>query len=346
MINGFEVNGGEINGSGDVTNWLSLTATLPTLAGEAYLFESDPNGVRNGILPALTGTIYGGAIVSGTLPRLTGSATLTAQNLLRLSATLPALAGSVSLTVENGMVVDGLLPILTGQILGGAIITGALPGIIGTITLTAEGQMSVAGNLPQLTGSITLTVANSLRVTGTLPAIQPMYGVVIGTLPKLTGTIILTAAQVRTLAVYAVNLANSAMSQYSNFPFQHIARFQGKTYGFDATGCYLLEGADDDGDDIAASITLPDFDYGTPRTKNVPYVIIGTKSENLTVEAWVDEAATPITATAMNTGRNKRAKFARGAVGVRWSHRISNVDGGAMDIDSLEIIPDIKRRRI
>lgn len=349
MLNGGPLNGSALNGLSDSPATLTAEGTLPALTGEGYLFISEPNGASNGILPALTGEGYFGAVVRGTLPALTGTGTLTAQTLLRGTGTLPALTGEANLSAEQYLSAVGTLPALTGEGYSGAVAAGTLPKLTGTGTLTAETLLRAVGVLPKLTGEGEFSSPTTLRAIGVLPALQSQYGIAKGTLPALTGTGRMTAAQVRTLIAYALNLANNAMTPYSNYNFQHIVRFKGHSYGFDSSGGYLLEGDDDNGTDIDASMTLPDFDYGISNIKNVPYVYVGTKSENIQVTAIVDEdALSPMveTASPLGTNRNKRAKFGRGAQGVMWRHSLSNVNGGPMDIDSIEIHPDIKKRRI
>lgn len=345
MINGHKINGAQINGSGDTVAFLSVNGTLPSLTGSAYLRKTEPTGVSNGVLPKLTGQVFGGATVAGKLPKLTGAITLTAKTMLAVNGNLPKLTGSVHFEVEQTLSVDGALPSLTGSVLSGAIVTGNLPRLIGQVSITAETTLTVTGLLPRLRGSITIDIPTTLKVTGTLPALKAQYGVITGTLPRLTGTITLTAVQVRELVAYAMNIANGAMTRYTDYPFQHIVRFKGHSYGFDATGGYLLEGETDDGDDINAFIQLPDWDFGVSNEKAVPYFYIGTKSEQLIISATVDEKKTVSAATQM-AGRNKRAKFPRRLQGVYWSHKIANINGGAMDIDDIQILPEVKRRKV
>lgn len=345
MINGHKINGAQINGSGDSVAVLSVNGTLPRLAGTIALRKTPPTGVSNGVLPKLTGQVYGGATIAGTLPRLTGTVAITAQTLLRVSGKLPKLTGEILFKVQHTLAVNGTLPALTGEVFGGAILSGSLPRLTGQVSISAETSLKVTGMLPGLRGSISFGVPTTLRVTGTLPVIRPHYGIVTGTLPRLTGTITLTAEQVRELVAYAMNIANGAMTRYTNFPFQHIVRFKGHSYGFDATGGYLLEGDTDDGDAIEAYIHLPDFDFGVTNLKSVPYVYIGSRSEQLIVSATVDEQKTVSAATSM-AGRNKRAKFPRGVEGVYWGHKVANVNGGALDIDGIEILPEVKRRKV
>lgn len=97
---------------------------------------------------------------AGTLPALTGSATIDASADVQLTGTLPALTGSVGVDVSADVQSAGTLPALTGTFdidsSSDIALTGELPALRGSATIVRPDAIALAGTLPALTGSFTI----------------------------------------------------------------------------------------------------------------------------------------------------------------------------------------------
>lgn len=200
----------------------------------------------------------------------------------------------------------------------------------GLFTLSATGSQSDYG-----------------RANLTVPLFRSVFGVFRGTMPLFslrgegTGQVIAINYQ-----AYAVNVKNAALTQYTNFPFNHLVRLNGETLGFTDTGAFLLGAADDDGTPIDAAFELPPADFQTSKLKRMPYIYLGTTSgEYLRVSAVADEKVTVASKTA-TIGRTRRAKMSRGVKARFWAGRIENTGGADFAVDSLEYLPMILKRKV
>ncbi|MBK8117509.1 MAG: hypothetical protein IPK44_24800 [Candidatus Accumulibacter sp.] len=89
-----------------------------------------------------------------------------------------------------------------------------------------------------------------------------------------------------------MELTGGATSRYSNWHFNSYATFDGEEYGMDSVGLRLLDGADDEGDAIEATIDLGLIGYDSPQIKSPDSVYVrGKSSDALVVDiALPDEA--------------------------------------------------------
>lgn len=148
-------------------------------------------------------------------------------------------------------------------------------------------------------------------------------------------------------AVFALNLTTNASSTYENYAFNSMAEWGDKYIAASDDGLYVLTGDSDDGAPIDASLTLGVEDYGSPRLKTVPYVYVGAVSD---AEAYItakvdggEEYSYPLPASEVLG--TKRAVLGRGLRSRYWQFTISNTDGAAIEIDSMNIeMAELNRR--
>lgn len=376
MINGYEVNGAEINGSAgagleEIAAIADLIIPTPNIAATMRLDDEEPiveiTASANLTIPAPTinGFLRFSSATGAnlTIPTPTITALSGARAVLPLPVPLIAAEASADIWAKVSLSIP--LPALSAS--GHMEPTAKANLAIGTPTISALGGAQVSMTLPRpavsasgmtdilARGNIVLplpTVEASAyqdavaRAELTIPVPVSLHGVtqIVGPLPTIQA--FATVEEMVELIAYAMNLRNGAMTHYGNYPFRFIVRFQGRNYAFNDSGAYLLEGDDDDGAKIDAHVRLPPTDFGASQEKRGPYVYIGSGDrQQLLVTGEIDERKTVSAATSM-AGRNKRAKLPRGAKGRFWAHTIRNVAGGPLDIDSIEILPEVGRRKV
>lgn len=153
---------------------------------------------------------------------------------------------------------------------------------------------------------------------------------------------------------WVMNADSTAVTTYSNFPFNSLFTYDGVPYGLTANGLYKLEGDDDDGAPINAIIATGDIDFNSPRKKNVPraYLYItqdgGMLLKVITIfkgrrdEVYYEVAQRPSDMEDDLTFR--RVPLGRGAVGSWWRFELHTVDGTRFSLDSAEVRPVLLSR--
>jgi len=145
---------------------------------------------------------------------------------------------------------------------------------------------------------------------------------------------------------------DKAISEYTNYPFNSFCELDGQYLGASEDGLFLLEGADDDGDPIDASVLTMMTDFNSTHMKRVPTAYIGYTSDGTMVlrvravsggelrEHWF--TATQRTA---NAPREQVIQLGRGIRSRYWQFELANVDGADFEIDKLELYPVYLSRR-
>lgn len=149
-------------------------------------------------------------------------------------------------------------------------------------------------------------------------------------------------------------LNEGAPSEYINFPMNGLAAFDKRYFGTSTDGFYLLEGEDDEGEQIDASFLTAFTDFGTGQLKGQveAYVALSTDGTQLVFKVLnVDKRGDliesiytqPVTAGALH---NEKMKIGKGLEGTYWQFGLENVEGADFEIDSLDFRPLILTRRI
>lgn len=148
---------------------------------------------------------------------------------------------------------------------------------------------------------------------------------------------------------FVINSKTKGISEYTNYNFNSMSDSLGAT----STGIYSLTGNDDTGTNIDAYIKTGLIDFGTSLEKQVPYAYIGlNKSGRLMLKTDVTyrgqrkERWYEITPRTVNAPDNVRIKTGRGVKARYWQFELVNIDGSDFEIDSLEMLPLILKRRI
>lgn len=215
---------------------------------------------------------------------------------------------------------------VSGQIIAGGIMSGVilLPGV----------GISAAGGA---TGEITSGLIEiPLTVTGTI----------------LTPSLISASGD-----AFALNTKTGGLTRYTNFPFNSMVTYQGRTFAAGPGGLSEITGTTDNTrveDEtieapIAASMTTGHLSLGSAKHKRIASVFIGYRSSGaLRMYLRFDDNADTLymlhETRASGIYRN-RLKTGRGAKGSYIQATIENDNGADFEIDSLEVEVETLRRR-
>ena len=143
------------------------------------------------------------------------------------------------------------------------------------------------------------------------------------------------------------------LSEYQGFNFNSFAEIGGRYYGAADDGLYLLEGTDDAGTPIDASIKTMMIDFGSAQQKRVQAAYLGyTASGKLLLkvravdggelkEYWYE--AQDLSAQAP---REQMVRIGRGLRSRYWQFELVNVDGADFELDAFELYPVVLNRRV
>lgn len=241
----------------------------------------------------------------------------------------------------------------------------ALPSFSGAITLppySATGSFISAGNYAGVIRMPARDAVGSFLAGGAFSgAIDMPARVVTGAFgnPRFTGTIVQPAFVVtghfepdivQTYRGWPVNLKNSGLTEYTNFSFNSMTRFNGEYLAAGATGLMALSGDDDNGTDIDCRVRFGLTDLNSEQLKRLEEAFATYRSVgDLTFRVIIDGGQTyayTLAATG-NTGMaTNRAKVGKAIVSNMWCFEIENVNGLPFDFQDLTLHPVILSRKI
>jgi hypothetical protein len=227
-----------------------------------------------------------------------------------IRATFPALTAALELNVRSGFIRENL-PALTmaatGQIGSVGRIQTNLPAlIIGASGLTGN-VGSISKSLPRFTITVGLLSENRGTLAVTLPALYiDMRGDV-------------TPAEV-VFKVMAMNLKHFAATEYAAFNFNSFAELNGILLGAKSDGIYPLVGGSDKGQPIPANLSTGQGLIEFFRLRDI----------------YINSS----------TGGQRRAKMPRGTKPGYVKIDVENINGGELDIDSIQVYAEpVKRKK-
>lgn len=148
--------------------------------------------------------------------------------------------------------------------------------------------------------------------------------------------------------VWALNTATQASSMYEGYDFNSFGLLGGHYYGCKGDGLYRLEGADDAGTPIRASINFGLKDFGKSELKGITNAYIGVASDGamvLKVSANGDDYF--YSARANDTHRKtQRFDVGKGLRANYFELELLNTDGCDFDLSSIEFAAVTLSRRI
>lgn len=147
----------------------------------------------------------------------------------------------------------------------------------------------------------------------------------------------------------AVNLSNTAISQYCGFNFNSFCKIGEKYFGASDTGIYDLTGDDDAGVFINAFFELVLSDFGISNIKRIRSAYVGGESDGeLTLTLKDDEnnsRSYALNLTSGNVQSSGKVKVGRDGQGRYYQVRIDNISGCYFAIDDIEVLAIILGRK-
>lgn len=150
------------------------------------------------------------------------------------------------------------------------------------------------------------------------------------------------------MTVWAMNTQIGGSTRYENFPFNSLAKLNGKYYGASSEGLFLLDGPNDDGAAVSASIDFGNLNFGTMLRKALPYVYVGMASDSRVVLKVVADGQTYYYDLRDSDEILKPQRFELGR-GLRASYyglSLISDEGALFEVADIEFTPAALNRRL
>lgn len=170
-----------------------------------------------------------------------------------------------------------------------------------------------------------------------------------GALALVTGAVDAPGRRNDDWQIWSVDWDSGGSTAYENFGFNSFSTIGGRHFGARADGVYLLEGGDDAGEPIRASVHFGRHDFGTSQQKRVPNVYAGVSAGgDLLLRVQVDGGPAYLyNARAVDVAQKvTRFDLGRGLKGSYYVFELYNEQGADFDLDSIEFLPVALTRRI
>lgn len=320
----------------DGTGYCQITSSFKPMTDEVYGFGLEPEYSlgygfmlpMQGVMTCLTGRI---ASMAGSTRPMSG-----------WMADRPYASIQSELSPMVGYAENYLLPgqgVLTNYLFG---VTNMTAGV--TLYAIINANMQVTGLMQvqtTATGSIPvgLSASASMEVQLTVKAfIESLFQPSAGAFDQAG----------EPLTVWALNMDMNGSTRYEGYDFNSFAEIGGLYYGAKYDGLYLLEGPDDAGTAVDASVNFGNLNFGTIARKALPYLYCGVASNGNLILKVVADGATHLYTVRDNTELLKAHRFEPGR-GLRASYydiTIMNEGGTAFDLAEIEFFPLALSRKL
>ena len=142
-----------------------------------------------------------------------------------------------------------------------------------------------------------------------------------------------------------LQLERTALSQYANYNFNSMCKFNGVYLGANSSGIFKLDTGDLDGtSEIAAFFELLTSDWGIENQKRIRSIYVGYETDGqLMFKVKDDDDNEREYILEPNHVDNKQhgAKLwgDRGGKGRYWMFRVDNVNGADFSVDDIRVLP-------
>jgi len=306
--------------------------TLPVFGCASRLEEGNVADVAV-TLPGFQIIAHTGPVVDETLPAFEVAATCEVGNIGSVSSRLPMFQVVATAIQQGEATCDAQIPAYS---------------CAATLAVGSAGQVSVT--LPSLSCSALMLPGGVGSVSVTLPvfassayAYPQAIGAVEVELPAFYVEAFCDAEVTATFRGWALNLRNSALSEYTNFAFNSFAQFNGYDLAAGAGGICSLDGNTDNGTAITAKVRPGLSQLKADGLKRVVDAYVQYRSTGamvLTVRSNDGmEYVYPIEPDEFNGLAKRRVKVGRGLKLNFWDFEISNDAGADFDLQALSVTP-------
>jgi hypothetical protein len=219
-----------------------------------------------------------------------------------------------------------------------------------TLGLSQNGMATIAGeNIFISLSPLALGVA--------IPGIPVISGDAILLLPGVSMILQETALSLHAptinvtddIRILVTNTRNFAISEYTNFAFNSMCRFNGRYLYARSDGIYEGGGDADNGQQIQASYKTGAMDTYTTEIQRLRDAYMTFRSNGdvqlFSVGDEVNARTYFITSSPGSTIYERRVKFGRGIKDRHFNFGISNINGSTLEIDSVKILTEPLRKR-
>lgn len=217
----------------------------------------------------------------------------------------------------------------TGVTISGTAYASRIYYEIGSSNATIDGTVDVLRTID------VSVIASALLESGAIG--NARYNLVAESLAQLISGIIYVNDY---MDGWAYNLNIQAPSFYENFKFNSFAKIGNQYYGLNNEGLHLLGANDDNGAEIDALITTGISDFGELRTKKIPVIYAGARTEKPLILTCSVDNNPDYSYEFISSSEGiapTRVKLGKGLEGRYWKLEIANRDGGDFEISDLDI---------
>lgn len=275
---------------------------------------------------------------------------VSAQFIHDIPVVVPTPTLSASMLAEESARVTVFVPAfaMSGRFGGSAALAPPVPTLSVSITSDARIEIRIAVPMPTPVSTVTADGIITGLVTAPMPTAPWAHGTIEFPQFWVHGSFV---GPVSAATAFATNLSSNETTRYTNYDFSWVWRVFDSQYAVRADGVYELAGSTDAGGVIDAVVeTHPtDFasdDSGNPalHLKRLPS-LYAQHDGDMEVESVFDGSRFGPYRSPAGQG-NKRIVLARGPKGRQIAVSLRNIHGGAFRLDSLELPPDILKRKI
>lgn len=324
--------------AGDEGGLATLRGTTEVLTG-SFASLGNFDGSIEGSLEALRASILGQFVTAPALEELTGSFSGVVGTSGGIQATLSNLDGSFAGLMPVTAALAGSFEYPTASFSGGVLAVGPVAASLRQLRASFAGSPGAAGSLAGQAQPLT-----SAFVGYTLAS-----GLVTMQLPRIVGAFGGAAAVSSAARTWAMNTKHNAVTEYTSFPFNSFARYNGVYLAAGASGLYLLSGDDDNGVPISWSIVTGQSDDKKSEMKRIPEILMGLRFDGaLKVQVWKDDDEMyEYTLANFREGvlHQARVKPGRGLRSRYYKVGVSGT-GPTLELDSLQLVTPVVARRL
>lgn len=353
------------SGYGSDARTVALTLPVPTLSVRG---STQVAATVRLVLPAPTLQVQGNTALVGSVTLVMPMPRLSVVSNDKVSLTLPtpqiAISGIVG-TVGN---VRLTVPTPTLSVVGRVPFTANVGLTLPTPQLAITGTVGNVGSVNNTLRGLALAITGATGIIGsahmTLPVpildiqgYQQGIGSVTLALPMLllqvtgqVGSATEAEPDGDVLPAIVMQIETGALTEYTNFPFNSLAAFNGAYLGASAEGLFVLGGDTDNAALINAVARVGITDFGTSFLKRIDRCYVGYRTNgNLIVRVFTDEINVRdylITAYGKGGLHGNHTRIGKGLAARYWQFEIRNQNGTQFQLNAIELKPTHLRRRI